>query len=100
MPTPPQTHLRAGEQQVVVLTTESLLTGTDVGRAFDRLPGEYHLADGVTVYLYRRARPITPADFEAYCEKLRRAHPVVPAVFTPPPGTEESMRFPLPRQDR
>jgi hypothetical protein len=100
VPTPPQTHLRAGEQQVVVLTTESLLNGTDIGRAFDRLPGEFRLADGVTVYLYRRARPIPPADFEAYCDKLRQAHPDVPAVFTPRPGTEDYLLLPLPREGR
>lgn len=94
VPAPPQTHLRAGEQQVVVLTAESLLTGTDVGRSFDRLPGEFKLAEGVTVYLYRRARPIAAADFEAYCDKLRRAHPDVPAVFTPPDPVAELLRGP------
>jgi hypothetical protein len=83
---PPQTHLDPAEQQGVVVTARSVWDGTDIGRAFDRLPGEYRLGDDVTVRLYRRARPIPAADLRAYCERLRRAHPDKPSFFTPPPA--------------
>jgi hypothetical protein len=83
----PQTHLDPAEQQGVVVTARSVWDGTDVGKAFDRLPGEYRLGDGVTVRLYRRARAITDADLRDYCERLRQAHPDRPAFFTPPAFT-------------
>jgi hypothetical protein len=93
---PPQTHLQAGEQESIAVTAASLLTRRDIGAAFDRLPGEFHLGDGVTVSLYRRARPISQADFDAYLARLRRAHPDRPVFFTPPPGTEALLRWPRP----
>ncbi len=93
---PPQTHLQAGEQESITVTAASLLTRRDIGAAFDRLPGEFHLGDGVTVFLFRRARPISQADFDAYLARLRRAHPDRPVFFTPPPGTEALLRWPRP----
>jgi hypothetical protein len=97
---PPQIHLRPGEQQAVVITAESLLNRTDIGKAFDALPEEFRLRDGVMVMVYRRARAIPHEDFVAYCERLRAAHPTRPVFFTPPPGIEEYLRYPLPRGGR
>ncbi len=91
---PPQTHLRAAEQQTILVPTRCLLDGTGVGRAFDKLPVEFHLRNGVTVYAYRRARPIDPADFAAFCEELRQAHPDWPSVFTPPGDPAELLAVP------
>jgi hypothetical protein len=82
---PTQTHLRESEQQGVVLSAASLANGTEIGAAFERLPGEYRLGGEVTVRIYRRARPTRPAELDAFCERLRQAHPDRPAFFTPPP---------------
>jgi hypothetical protein len=93
---PPQTHLRPEEQQTIVLPAEALRTGTGVGAAFDRLPDEFRLQNGVTVRAYRRARPVDPAAFAAFCDKLRQAHPDWPNVWTPPEPIEKLLTVPPP----
>jgi hypothetical protein len=85
---PPQTHLRPEEQQVIVLTAERLHHRTGIGKAFDRLPGEYHLAGGVTASLYVRARPVETCDLNELADRLREAHPNRPVLFTPQAGIE------------
>ncbi len=82
---PPQTHLRPAEQQVVLLPAGDLLTGTGIAAGFDRLPDMFHYDGGVTLRVFRRVRPIPPAVFTGFVERLRTAHPDVPRVFTPPP---------------
>lgn len=99
---PPQWHLRPEEQQVVLVTAESLRLGRDIGTAFERLPERFVLTDPgwhgpVEVCVYRRVRPITGDALAAYCDRLRAAHPTRPHVFTPPPGTERYLRHPTPR---
>jgi hypothetical protein len=96
VPSPPQTHLRPGEQEVIAFPSHCLLTGTGIGRAFDRLPVGFHLQNGITVFAYRRVRPVDPADFAALCEHLRRSHPTRPHVFTPPVPEEELLAVPSP----
>lgn len=83
---PPQTHLRPEEQQCVVITAESLHSGRDIGAAYERVPGDFPLAGGVTARVYRRVRRPTAAELAAYCERLRLAHPDRPAFYTPPAG--------------
>ncbi|OWK37727.1 hypothetical protein [Fimbriiglobus ruber] len=83
---PLQTHLRESEQQAVVIATDSLLNHKDVGNAFEKLPASFHLDHGVTVYVYRRVRPVAANDFKAFCARLEAAHPDVPVFFQPPVG--------------
>jgi hypothetical protein len=96
VPSPPQTHLRPGEQEVIAYPSHCLLTGTGIGRAFDRLPVEFRLQNGITVFAYRRVRPVDPADFAALCEHLRQSHPTRPHVFTPPVPEEDLLAVPSP----
>jgi hypothetical protein len=96
VPSPPQTHLRPGEQEVIAFPSHCLLTGTGIGRAFDRLPVGFHVQNGITVFAYRRVRPVDAADFAALCEHLRRSHPTRPHVFTPPVPEEELLAVPSP----
>jgi hypothetical protein len=91
---PPQTHLAPAEQQTVLVPARHLLGGTGIGRAFDRLPEAFALADGVTVRVYRRARPVAPEDLAAFAAELRRAHPCLPHVFTPPPDVTAAAQDP------
>ena len=80
---PPQYHIRPEEQQTVIIPTRSVLDGTDIGAAFTRLPGEYAFDNGVRVYLYRRDRPPTSAELDAFHAKLEAAQPEFPKVWTP-----------------
>jgi hypothetical protein len=94
---PPQIHLRDEEQRGIIITAESLLQCRDIGTAFEPLPEVFHLSDGVTARVYRRVGAISPADFAAYCDRLRRAHPDCPVFFTPPPGILPDLRSPADR---
>lgn len=91
---PPQTHLRVEEQQAVVITATLLHEGTGIGRAFQRLPGEYHLDDDVVAYRYQRTKPIELNDLEDYHQKLKAAHPDKTAFFTPPPDVLSLLKWP------
>lgn len=91
---PPQTHLRGEEQQVVVAAAERLLSGRGFGAAFERLPGAHHLEGGVTVYLFRRVRPISAASRDEFCEHLRAAHPRSTRLYTPPPDIDLHLSYP------
>lgn len=98
---PPQTHLDPSEQQVVVQPTLSLLRGTDIGAAFERLPGEFLLTDPVdgstvTLFIYRRRRAITVEECAAFVSRLRGSHPDQPQML-PPPGFEKWLAYPIPR---
>lgn len=81
---PPQIHLRESEQQTVLIPARELLNGMGIGKAFDRLPVAFLLDHDVTVFVYRRVRPIDPVDFAAFREKLRQAHPDNSRVYSPP----------------
>jgi|GEM_PF-6897428 len=99
---PPQTHLDPSEQQVVVQPALSLLNGTDIGAAFERLPDEFHLADPlngstVTLFIYRRQRAITTAECEAFVNRLCNSHPDQPQMLRPPLGLEKWLAYPIPR---
>jgi hypothetical protein len=85
----PQTHLRPAEQQIVVLPAERLYSGTGLGKAFDRLPGEYRLEDGVVAYIYKRVRPMADADVQELSDRLRAVHPDCPGVYMPPPDVKK-----------
>ncbi|MFO0851415.1 MAG: hypothetical protein U0871_23085 [Gemmataceae bacterium] len=92
---PVQTHLPdVREQQTVVVPARHLLAGTGVGAAFDRLSAAFPLHDGVTVRLFRRARPVDRAAFDAFCEELRAAHPDRPFVYRPATPVEELLKQP------
>jgi len=56
---PIQTHLDPGEQRVVVVPAEALLTGTPFAAAFTRHDTVFELRGGVTVYIFERIRPNT-----------------------------------------
>jgi hypothetical protein len=80
---PPQTHLDPGEQQTILLPARQLLDGTGIGQAFDRLPESFALDSGVTVLVFRRARPVNADAFATFQADLQHAHASRPHVFTP-----------------
>jgi hypothetical protein len=91
---PPQTHLRPEEQQAILIPHRLLTTGSGIGLAFDRVHEQFRLRHGVTVTLFRRARAISPGDFDAFCDELKRAHPDRPFVYRPPGPVDEMIAAP------
>lgn len=81
---PLQLHLRAEEQRVVAVPYRLVTSGTGIGRAFERTGERFDITGSVAVTVYRRVRPVGRAEFDAFCEDLRRAHPGFPALFDPP----------------
>jgi len=79
---PVQLHLPEG-QRVITCPTESLLHATDLGQAFERLPYEFHLDQGVRVWIYRKKRAIENGELVAFRERLRAAYPDRPFVWMP-----------------
>jgi hypothetical protein len=81
---PIQCHLRRNDQQVVVIPAESFLNRIDIGRAFEQLPDEFSLEQGVRVVFFRKVRPIAPEEIAALSERLRAVYPDRPYIYQPP----------------
>ncbi len=81
---PVQFHLPPEHQHVVSIPAESILTGRDIGGAFERLPEQFTLDGAVAVSVYRKVRPISNDELNALSSRLRAVHPDSPAVFRIP----------------
>jgi hypothetical protein len=80
---PVQIHLRADDQRVVVEAVRSFRDGTDIARAFQRLPVSFALDGGVRVFVFERVRTTTAEELEGFSSRLRDAYPDRPEIFTP-----------------
>jgi hypothetical protein len=78
---PPQIHLAAEDQQVILEPARQLAEGVGIGAAFERLEGVYQLDGGVKAFLYRRTRPVTPEEIGELSAALQRNYPNRPYVF-------------------
>jgi hypothetical protein len=65
---------------MVVEPVRQMLSGEGFGAAFERVPEEFMLDGSTKTYLYRRTRPIEPADVAAVSAALRRHYPDRPYV--------------------
>ncbi|MCL2816183.1 MAG: hypothetical protein FWD23_16445, partial [Oscillospiraceae bacterium] len=61
---PVQTHLDRQEQLAVAVPAEMLTSDTAFAGAFEKIDVSFELKDGVTAYVYRRARPNTEEEIE------------------------------------
>lgn len=77
---PPQIHLPAEDQQVILEPARQLASGVGIGAAFERLEGEYMLDGGAKAFLYRRTRPVTAEEVGELSAALRRSYPGRPYV--------------------
>jgi len=80
---PVQYHLRAEDQRTIGEPATSFLDGTDIALAFSRLPDRFELDGGVMVTIYQRQRPNTREEVAALSERLRRAYPDQPEIYSP-----------------
>ena len=68
---PPQLHLPKGRQYNVELPATELMESMGIGAAFHRLPETFDLFPGVKVYVFRKDREPTGAE---YSELVQRFH--------------------------
>lgn len=68
---PPQLHLPKGRQYNVELPATDLMESMGIGAAFHRLPETFDLFPGVKVYVFRKDREPTGAE---YSELVQRFH--------------------------
>ena len=78
--------LKPDEQQVVILPTQIFLEGTDVAKAYRRMPGEYLLDGGVRVAVFERVRPIGAEEIGDFSARLREHYPDRPDIYAPATG--------------
>lgn len=82
---PIQYHLHPEDQRVIGVLAREILSGGGIGAAFQRLPGETVLDDGVRVWIYERVRPFEQPALAALFEELARYYPQHKAMFTAAP---------------
>jgi hypothetical protein len=81
VPQPAQINMRPEDQQVVLLPTRSFAEGTDIARAFQRLPEEFQFEDGVRVWVFERVRSHLASEVEEFSELLRQRYPDRPDIY-------------------
>ncbi len=81
---PAQTHLQPENQRVIVYLAEEVLKGQGVGKAYQKLPDNYSLKDGVSVYIYKRTRAVLPAEKRELEQKFLSAYPNQYDLFAMP----------------
>ena len=78
--TPDQQHLAPGSQENILTPGRWIIDGAGFGRAFVR-KSEYHLQNGVTAFLYQKARPVTEEEKAQLLNELARLYPDHPSLF-------------------
>ena len=81
---PIQTHLGADNQHLVDVLAQPVLSGEGLGTAYERLDTSFALEDGVTVYIFRRTRPITAAERQYISDTLTGYYPEYAELYDLP----------------
>jgi hypothetical protein len=79
--TPTQYHVRPEDQRIVEVVARDVRDGAGIGASFERLAGEFNLARGVKVHIYRRVAPLRSQDVQALREELARHYPRLRSLF-------------------
>jgi hypothetical protein len=78
---PTQYHLRPEDQRVIGVLVRDVRNGDGIGAAFQRLPDEFKLADGVTAWVYRKIQPFERADLQALADEFDKYYPDKSRIF-------------------
>jgi len=78
---PVQLHLSPDGQRVIDIPASEILAGAGIGAAFKRLPGAYPLTDNVTAWIYKKERPFTNKEIEAYFAEFYQFYPSWKSVY-------------------
>ncbi len=81
---PVQLHMRPEDQRVVGVPAGLVLKGEGIGAAYERLPVEFALDEGVKVLVFERVRPFRAADLRDLSETFRAFYPDRPALYEIP----------------
>lgn len=81
---PVQVHLGEENQQVMALLAHHVLDGTGPGKAYSKLAPTFHLANGVTVRVYKRMRPWRIEEYRAIANPLMRMYPEYASLYEVP----------------
>lgn len=78
---PVQLSRRPSDQQVIRIPAESLISGKNIGAAFERMPASFELDNSVEVLVFLRTRPNTAEEVEELSEEFRRFYPDRPYIY-------------------
>ena len=72
---PTQYHLRAEDQRMIGVLAREVMAGHGIGASFQRLPGEFKLDSGVTVWVFAKVRPFEKMDLTALVNEFSGYYP-------------------------
>ena len=73
--TPPQIHLDSKQQKVITIPVDAIVSGKNIGNAYDRVPREYHLGKNVSASIYVKKRPFSYEELREFLDAHYRYHP-------------------------
>lgn len=81
---PVQVHLGEDNQAVLAVLANHILNGTGPGKAYRQLPDAFHLANGVTVRIYKLERPWRVKEYHEVADPLVRMYPEYAKLYRVP----------------
>ena len=72
---PTQYHMRAEDQRVIGVLAREVMAGHGIGTSFQRLPEEFKLDSGVTVWVFGKVRPFEKMDLNALVNEFSGYYP-------------------------
>ena len=72
---PTQYHLHAEDQRVIGVLEREVMEGHGIGKSFQRLPGEFKLDNGVTVWVLAKVKPFERTDLDALSNEFAGYYP-------------------------
>ena len=68
-------HLAPQDQRVIGVLADQLVKSEGIGKSYDKLNFDFRLEDGSNVFIYKKARPLDPADVKELSDKFLEFYP-------------------------
>lgn len=78
-------HLAPEDQRVIGVLADQLVNGEGIGTSYEKMNFVFRLEDGSSVALYKKVRPLDPADVIRLSEKFLKFYPDHKELFEIPP---------------
>lgn len=75
VPTTPQTHLNPDDQMVITVPAKVIVETRNIGNSYKIISRDYKLSDGVIARIYKKTRPFTIDELEAFLKPFYDKYP-------------------------
>ena len=74
-------HLAPQDQRVIGVLADQLVNDEGIGRFYEKMNFAFRLEDGSSVVIYKKVRPLDPADVKSLSDKFLEFYPNYKELF-------------------